>query len=786
MRIPLSWLKEFVSLDLTVEALSEVMTLAGLEVDKVEKTPFSFQGVVVAEIKETSPHPNADKLKVAKVFDGSETMQVVCGDPKCRAGMKVALATVGATLGEIKIKRSKLRDVESFGMLCSEKELSLSEDDRGIMELGQDAPLGVPLSDLLGDIIFEISLTPNLGHCMSILGIGRDVAAMLDQKVKVPSFELKESSQSAQVKVTIKDPENCFRYGARTVRNIQVGPSPDWLKSRLENSGIRSINNVVDVTNYVMLEMGQPLHAFDQKKVEGQTIFVESTTSPITFETLDGIKRQIPENTLMICDAHGPIAIAGVMGGANSEVSEATTDIILESASFNPSAVRRAGKALGLRSESSARFERGIDFEMVLTALDRAASLIAELGGGEVCQGKVDEMPKKRPKKPIKLRLNRTNDILGTKLSFNEIESFLKRLEMEVKGKEESLEITVPSYRNDIHDEIDLIEEVARIYGYNNIQKGKSPAIHSSLPHAPIYVMEKKVRESLIGSGLQEFLTCDLISPELTKLCLEKGLGEKEEIKVLKPSSVDQSILRMSLLPGMLQAVKYNFDRKNRDIRAFEMGRIHFKDGDHYRERMMAAILLTGKRSPEHWESKGGDVDFFDLKGIFENLIEGGKYAPTRLKSFHPGKQASLDVEESRLGVMGEVHPEILKRLDIEAPIYFGQIDLHEWMAILPKEKLMTPLPQFPGSDRDWTFTLQGDVPLGSVFDVIDLFPSKLLKKTLLLDIYESEKIGKNKKNVTFRFIYRNDRKTLEQPQVEKEHERLIHHVTERMRDFIS
>ncbi|MCB1110205.1 MAG: phenylalanine--tRNA ligase subunit beta, partial [Chlamydiia bacterium] len=501
------------------------------------------------------------------------------------------------------------------------------------------------------------------------------------------------------------------------------------------------------------------------------------TKSPVTFETLDGEKRKIPEKILMIHDEKGPIAVAGVMGGANSEVNESTTEIILESAAFDPSVVRRGSKALGLRSESSARFERGVDFEMVPVALDRAAALIAELGGGEVAQGNVDVIAKKHERKTLKIRLSKTNQILGTKLSLSEVETFLKRLEMGVKGEKDTLHVTVPSYRNDIHAEIDLIEEIARVYGYNNIQKREARVVNSPLPHTAIYLMEKKVREKLIAAGLQEFLTCDLISPSLSELCLEKQLGEKEEIQVLKPSSVDQSVLRMSLLPGLLQSVKHNFDRKNRDLHAFEIGRIHFKDGKHFRERLMAAILLTGKRRPHHWEQKAEDTDFFDLKGILENVLEGGTYQPTRFKSFHPGKQASIHVGDSRLGVMGEVHPERLKRLDIEERVFFAQIDLHEWMATLKKDHKMTPLPQFPGSDRDWTVTLHQEVPLGSVFEIIKTFRSKLLKASFLLDVYESEKIGKDRKNVTFRFTYRADHTTIEQPQVDQEHERLIKQI---------
>ena len=796
MRVPLSWLKDYVKLDLSNEDLSDLLTLGGLEVDKVEPTSFSFKRVVVGEVKETKPHPNADKLKVAQVFNGSETLQVVCGDPSCSPGMKVALATIGGSLTDkegktFKIKKSKLRDVESFGMLCGEEELGLAESSDSIMVLSEDAVVGTDLTELLGDVVFEISLTPNLGHCMSLFGMARDVAALLDQKAKKPSVQLESGSNRCDVSVEVKDGDNCYRYCCRKIRGVKIGPSPEWMVRRLENAGVRSINNIVDVTNYVMLELGQPLHAFDAKKVHGQKISVQSTEKEITFKTLDGEKRKVPENILMIHDAKGPIAVAGVMGGADSEVDETTTDIILEAAHFNPSAIRRGSKALGLRSESSARFERGVDFEGVSLALDRAASLIAELGGGVIDEGKVDIIAKEQKKRKIKIRLSRTNEILGTKFSLSEIESFLKRLEMETKGEGETLLVTVPSYRNDIHCEIDLIEEIARIYGYNNIKKREARVVNSPIPHSPLYLIQKELRTRLIASGLQEFLTCDLISPELSELSIEKNLGEKEEIHVLRPSSVDQSILRTSFLPGMLQAVKHNFDRQNENISAFEIGRIHFKDGENYRERLTAAILLAGKVRPHHWGAKAEDVDFFDLKGIVENLLEGlhvsgGSFAPTHLKSFHPGIQGEVSAQEVRLGVLGEVHPDRLKRLGIEKRVYFAQLDLHDLMNARGKDRKMSSLPQFPGSTRDWTVTFQHDVPLGSVFLEIKAFPSKLLKEYYLLDLYENEKIGKDKKNVTFRFTYRNDKQTVEQPQVEKEHARLIEAITKKFRDFIS
>jgi len=792
MLVPLSWLQDYIPLSMSSDELAEILTLAGLEVDKVEHTTFSFAGVVVGEIINAKKHPGADKLTITQVSDGKETFQVVCGDPNCQIGMRTAFAKIGAHLTDdsgstFKIKHAKLRDVESFGMLCTEQELGLSDHHETIMQLPPDAPLGTDLTEIFGDTIIEISLTPNLGHCMSMLGIARDLAAMIDSKATCPSFKLQENADeknSEAIGVEIKNPEACFRYSCRLIRNVKIGPSPIWLKKRLEAAGVRSINNIVDVTNYVMLSVGQPMHAFDYEKIGGKKISVQLAEKEISFKTLDGEKRKVPEGTLMIYDQTKPVAIAGVMGGAESEVQESSSHVLLESAHFCPSYVRKASKGLNLRSESSSRFERGIDHEGVTKALDQAAYLIQKVGGGDIVEGLVDVVAKPRKDKKLKCRIKRVNEILGTALSNSEIESFLLRLEMDVEAiDEETLEVIIPSYRNDIHQEIDLIEEVARIYGYNNIQKGEGRVINSPIPHTPMYLVEQEIRRLLLREGLQEFLTCDLISPKLSELSLEKGFSKNEAIHVLHPSSVDQSILRTSLLPGLLQAVKHNFDRQNTNISAFEIGRVHFKDGEQFRERTAAALVMTGKRSPHYYEGKGADVDFFDLKGILENILEGfGVTSPSfsfsSLKSFHPGKQATLHIGSVRIGVLGEVHPERLEVLDIQERVFFAQLDLSDLFELHGGFKQMTPLPQFPGSDRDWTLTLKKEVPIDSVMQQIGDFKSKLLKDFFLLDLYENEKIGTEYKNITLRFTYRDDKKTIEQAQVEKEHARLIDTVS--------
>lgn len=797
MLVSLSWLKEFVPLELSPHEIAEVLTMAGLEVDKVKDTPLKFSGVVCGEVLGTSPHPNADKLTVAQVTDGKEGFQVVCGASNCKTGVKVAFAKIGAKIDledgkKLKIKKGKLRDVESFGMLCSEEELGFAESSDRIMHLPSDTPLGIDLTKLYSDTLFEISLTPNLGHCMSMLGIARELAAKLDLKVTIPSVSLKEDSGTSidsKIKVTIKDPENCPRYTCRLVEGVTIGTSPAWLSSRLEAAGIRSINNIVDISNYVMLELGQPLHAFDYDKIQGKEIIVDSSEKELTMTTLDDEERTVPKGSLLIYDKSSPIAVAGVMGGKGSSTEDSTKNILIESAFFSPQSVRRGSKKLGLRSESSSRFEKGIDYERVTHALDRAAQLMQQVAGGKIVSGMIDEKPAAYEERKLTIRALRTSQILGTSLSLGEIESFLNALSFTTLNQTEgSIEVAIPSYRNDVQGEIDLIEEVARIYGYNNIAQSTPRYATSTLPHDPIFLLENEVRKRCIGAGLQEFLTCDLISPKLSQIGLEASMSSSALIEVMHPSSVDQSILRSSLLPGLLASIKLNQDHKQENISAFEVGRIHFKDDTQFIERSNVAILLTGKTRPHHYESKPKQVDFYDLKGIVENLLESLNLASftlqaSTLTSFHPSKQMTLHSDGQLLGVIGEVHPEHLLTLDLKERVFFAQLDLHDLLSAKKRSTQMTPLPQFPESERDWTISLKKDFSLGAFYEALESFLSKLLKNTTLLDIYESDKIGADRKNVTFRFTYRDDKKTIEYDKVEKEHQRLQQTILNSLKD---
>ena len=795
MRIPLSWLKDYIPLDLTDEALADLLTLAGLEVDKIERTPFSFEGVVLAEIQEVRPHPNADHLKIAQVFDGKETLQIVCGDPKCSVGMQVALAPVGATLTDregkrFKMKRSKLRGAESLGMLCSEEELGLAEHSEGIFVLNQKGPLGVDLKKLLGDVVFEISLTPNLGHCMSVLGITREIGALMDQKVNMPTIPPQEGSKESTVEVEIEEGNACSAYACRKIGGIQVGPSPKWMQKRLQSSGIRSINNIVDVTNYVMLELGQPLHAFDAKKIRGETIKVAETKQPLSFKTLDGTLRTIPENILMIFDQESPLAIAGIMGGADAQIDETTTEILLEAAHFSPSSIRKGSKTLSLRSESSIRFERGVDVEGVLKALDRATAFITSMEKGAVAEKRVVQVTQEQNKRSLSLRLSRVRQILGAPLSLKTVEALLNRLEMETREEGGSLKVRIPSYRNDVQDEIDLIEEVARLHGYHAFSKKEEGVRYSTLPHSPLYQLKKEATKWLIATGLQEIITCDLVSPKLSKIAAQISLDTREPISVLHPSCTDQSILRTSLLPGMLQVIQHNMDRKTQTICAFELGKVYFKDQSVPRGKLIAGIVLTGKRHPSHWKTKGEEIDFFDLKGAVEMVLKGLSITrlhtePTSIHNLHPQIQGKMCLNDLPLALLGGVHPSVLKDFGIKKPVFYAEIDLEAIASIPKKTKVMTPLPQFPGSNRDWTLICDKQMAVGNFLEAIHSFPSKLLKECLFLDLYESETLGKDKKSCTVRLTYRKDTETIKQQEVDREHTRLTEQITKKFRNFI-
>lgn len=792
MRIPYSWLQDYLSLSpLTPDEIAKLLTMAGLEVDHLEKVGENLRSIVVGKVLETEKHPNADKLTVALVTDGQETYQIVCGAPNCRPGMKTALARVGTVIGSgenaFAIKKTKLRGVESSGMLCGEDELGLGSDTQGIIEISQAIPEGTSLFDLYADTYFDISLTPNLSHCTSIMGVARELSAILDKPLRLPEINKSDCGDTIDNYLTVQvaDKEACPRYGCRMIRNVKVAPSPRWLSQRIEKCGLRSVNNIVDVTNYVLLEMGHPLHAFDYDRLEGQKIIVRQAVEGELLETLDGKERSLKESMLMICDGSKPVAIGGVIGGRNSEISEQTRNIVLECAYFDPMSIRRTSKQLALQTDASKRFERGTDPNQIQLVLDRAAMLIEQVAGGKVIAGMIDSKGKEFPESIIACRLKRINRIIGREFSRGEVEEIFSRLKFSCKWDgQEQFSVWVPTYRCDIKEEIDLIEEVARLYGYDHIPRECGHHQASVLPSSPIYLFEKEVRAKLIGEGLQEFLTCDLVGPNLLQIIQDDTTPLESLIKVLNPTSIEQSILRTSLLPGLLQVVKYNFDHQNHNVAGFEVGRIHFREREQFQEQSVMGVILMGEASRPHWDQERRSIDFFDLKGIIENVL--GAFGITDyevrnlgIKTFHSGRQASFFIGSLELGSMGEIHPAIQRRLDLPQRILFAEFNLQDMMKVAKRLEKVSPLAIYPASDRDWTVTVKDSIPFTTLLEVIKAQHSTLLEEVTLKDIYRSEKLGKGNQNMTLHFIYRDPAKTIEQQVVDAEHRRLTEAVTD-------
>lgn len=799
MKVPFSWLKEFLSIKESAEQTAHTLTMLGLEVDAIEESALNFSGIVVGAVLSTEKHPQADHLCIAKVSDGTEELHIVCAAKNCRPGIKTALAKIGAVIHEktgesFKIKKSKLRGIESNGMLCSHEELQLPVGDYatadGIIEFPAETPVGISLSDLFGDKIFEIALTPNLNYCSSIYGIARELSAITEQEVIRPSIEIVEDSKQTIAQfltVHVEEPELCPRYACRVIDQVKIGPTPEWLKTRLEQCGIRSINNVVDATNYVLLEYGHPLHAFDYHTIDGQQLHIRRAHHNEKMATLDGKQRFFIPDQLLICDEHKAAAIAGIMGGAHSEVTDSTRTVVLESAYFQPASIRRTSKQLGLQTEASKRFERGVDPNEILHALDRATSLIIQVAGGTIVAGTIDIKAKNFEPLNLDFRLDKANELLGTELAMSEAESIFHRLGFQTRINSNTIRVTVPTYRNDIQAEIDLIEEIARIYGYDNINK--KPVFYqvSSIDHSPVYLMEQRLRNALIGLGLQEFLTCDLISPTQADLIAPDCYPSRSLIKLLNPSSLDQSILRPTLMPGLLQVIKVNQDHQNHHVAGFEIGRVHFQTKDRFFEPPVASLVLTGSHFPSHWSQKSQPFDFYDIKGLIENFLEISaiktpEFQKSHFANFHPGRQAVILIDGIEIGIIGELHIDTLRQLDIKQRVYFAELNIQDLMQKQLPIKRLQPLPLFPSSERDWTITLKEDVAIGDVLSLIRNFSSRLLEEVDLIDIYRNvEKIGANCKNATFHFVYRDKEKTIAMETVDKEHQRIINLVEKKI-----
>lgn len=794
MIVTYNWLKEFVDFDFTVDELSHRLTMAGLEVDFLEKIGEGLDTVVVGRLVVVEAHPEADRLTLCKVDVGSEILSIICGARNHKSGDYVAVAKIGSVLpGDFKIKKSKIRGVESQGMLCSEKELGLAAEAEGIIILSADFPLGMPVFAALGlkDARFELGLTPNRPDCLSVVGVAREVAAMAGKPLRLPKPALVESAPSCATltAVTIKDVELCPRYAARLIRGVKIGPSPAWLVRRLESVGQRSINNVVDVTNYVLMELGHPLHAFDFNLLRGGEIIARPAAEGESFTTLDSQVRQLKSSDLMICDSVGPVALAGIMGGENSEIQLLTTDILLESAYFDPAAIRRTSKRLGMHTEASHRFERGADIAMVPVALDRATALIVEVAGGSALAGMIDIYPQQIEDRHLTISDHRTRKILGIDIGLERIAQILSSIGLTVLPAAVDIEhngvlqVLVPAFRPDLEREIDLIEEVARINGYDAIPETMPISRIVNQRPSPRRELTTKIRDLMVASGSAEIINYAFINPNVwDKLSLADDDSRRNTIKVNNPLSEDQSVMRTMLIPSLLESAARNLSYRSRDLRLFELRPVFIpRDGEDLpAEPSRLGILLCGRREPEGWAQGSELVDFFDLKGIFEQIAEVLRIPQLRWQMdagesyLHPGKSAVVYSRRQRLGVIGEVHPQTLAAFAIDSPLYVAEFDLEALFNTAGHSSEIKPLSRFPDLNRDTALLVADEVSAAELFELFAKVKNKDAEELILFDLYRGKGIDPGQKSMAIRVRYRSPERTLTDEEVNRAHGKLV------------
>jgi len=789
MIVTYNWLKEYVDIDLSPESLADLLTMIGLEVEGVHSVGGGMDDVVVALVEERAQHPNADKLSLCRVNSGREVLSIVCGARNFKAGDKVALARIGAVLpGDFRIKRSKIRGSESFGMLCSEKELGLAEESEGIMILDPALELGIPLFDALGlkDTVFEIGLTPNRADCLSVIGVAREIAAKLGKRVNYPEFQLKESGAAIMEKASVKveDPDLCPRYTARYIGGCTIAPSPAWMVNRLNAVGIRSINNVVDITNYVLLEYGHPLHAFDFSFIGGGTVIVRRAGEGEVFTTLDGQERVLTGSDLTIRDAGKVIALAGIMGGENSEIRDTTCDILLESACFAPAAIRRTSKRLGMHTESSHRFERGADIQVLPSALDRAACLIAELAGGTIAQGVIDVYPQPVEPRVIAVRLDRIAQILGVGLSGDAVTEMFRNLEFSVTPAEPGvLQVTVPTFRVDIEREIDLIEEAARLNGYENIPVTMPEVrLFSDRPSRHQW-LGRRIRGILVAHGLSEVVNYSFINPKsLDRILLPQDDPRRNCVAILNPLTEEQSVMRTSLLPGLLETAARNASFRLLNLHLFEMRRVYLANQERELpdEPVFVAGLMSGARDPEVWNRTTEPVDFYDAKGLLENIL--GSLAIERLKFeavepepyFHPGKSCRVYSGEELLGSFGELHPTVQENYGFEKPVYYFELNFEQLVTFSADVSSVSPPPRFPDTFRDIAMLVGDEIASGAIVECIRGNRIPEMEGVEIFDLYKGSSIPVGQKSIAVRVRYRSNERTLTDEEVNRLHQRVV------------
>ncbi|WP_136666572.1 phenylalanine--tRNA ligase subunit beta [Flavobacterium sp. H122] len=788
MKISYNWLKQFIKTDWNSERTSELLTDLGLEVESVEKYQSikgGLEGIVVGHVLTCVQHPNADKLKITTVDLGNgDPVQIVCGASNVAAGQKVPVATIGTKLydkggNSFEIKKGKIRGEESHGMICAEDEIGLGDSHEGIMVLDAELKPGTPAAEVFNienDEVFEIGLTPNRADAMSHWGVARDLrAGMLQQDVHVelitPSVSsYKVEKRTLKIDVNVEDNKLVPRYCGVTISDINVGPSPSWLQNRLKAIGLTPKNNVVDVTNYVLHELGQPLHAFDASKIHGKVI-VKNAEEGQKFVTLDDTERTLSKEDIMICDEKGSLCIAGVMGGKNSGVTERTTSIFLESAYFNPVSIRKTAKRHGINSDASFRFERGIDPTIAEYALKRAAILIREVAGGEITSDIVDVYPKKAEDHAVLLNLENVKKLIGQEIPDEEIKNILVSLDIKVNSiSKVGLGLTVPAYRVDVTREIDVIEEILRVYGYNNIeftQKLKATTSHSA--RSEDYKVQNIIANLLVGNGFNEMMANSLTTPSYVQL--SESIHEKNNVLMLNPLSTDLSAMRQSMLFSALEAVSFNINRRNSDLRLFEFGKTYHKQLAGHEEKMHLTLTMTGNRKAESWTSPQAPSDFFLFKGYVLTILErlGIKNITTSaLKTDVYSEGLVYEAGASTLVEFGTVKKSVLKHFDIKQEVFFADF---KWGAILKhltNHLKFVEIPKYPEVRRDLALLVDENVAFAKILDLAVKTEKGLLKEVDLFDVYQGKNLPAGKKSYAVSFILQDNTKTLTDSQIDK------------------
>lgn len=841
MKVPLSWLKEYVDIDLDLPDLVNRLTLAGLEVEEVRFVglPFPEGGapsrllgtkvsglawdrdkIVVGEIREVMPHPNADRLVLCRLYDGEQEHTVLTGAPNLfpykgqgplEKPLKVAYAREGARIYdghqpgwvETTLKRARIRGVESYSMACSEKELGISEDHEGIIILDDDAVPGTPLADYMGDVVLDIAITPNMARNACVLGVAREVAALTGAQLREPSFDVDWQGPSivGRVALEIRDPELNPRFVLGLIEGVRVGPSPYWVQRRLRLAGMRPINNVVDVTNYVMLELGEPLHAFDYdvlvRRAGGKPpkIITRRAEPGERLVTLDDVERVLDDFTVLVTDTAGPLSIAGVMGGAESEVSEATTNVLLEGAAWNFINIRRTTQAQKIESEAAYRFSRGVHPALAERGVRRGLELMRRLAGGVVAQGLVDEYPLPPEDPVVEVTPADARRWLGIDLSAEQMADYLRRLQFEVTLEGERVRARTPDHRLDISGGVvgmaDLMEEIARLYGYDRVPE---TLIADELPPQrgnPDLAREEQVRDLLVDLGLQEVVTYRITSPEREARALAPGAppDDRPYVRLANPIAPDRAVMRHELLPGLLEVVERNAHVRER-IAVFEIGPVFLPhEGEALpEERRLLALAMTGPRSLPHWEGQDArPMDFYDLKGVVEALFEGLHLSPLAFEpaehpAFHPGKSARVCLGEQAVGTIGELHPLVAERYDLpESPVLAGTFDLEALLRAVPDRHAVQPVPAFPPVLEDLAFVVDEAVPAAEVAALIRQAGGDLVAGVRLFDIYRGAQIGEGKKSLAYAITYQAPDRTLTDEEVAKVRKRIVRAVEERL-----